>query len=122
MAIELKSYKDKLKNPLWQKRRLQIFEKDKWRCKQCGNHESELQVHHVDYIPGINPWEYPDDMLITLCHICHGKENGREKLEYNLATTFKMKGFLYSDLLALSSLIDTDQKFTISLLKILRNG
>lgn len=122
MAIELKTYKDKLKNPLWQKRRLQIFEKDKWRCKQCGNHESELQVHHVDYIPGINPWEYPDDMLITLCHICHNKETGREKLEYNLATTFKMKGFLYSDLLALSSKIDTDQKFTISLLKILRNG
>lgn len=114
------TYSKKLKTPRWQKRRLEIFNRDDWICKCCGASEKQLQVHHVDYIPGIDPWDYPGDMLLTLCVDCHTKEQQREKLETHLATTLKMKGFLLSDLLALSCQIDTNKEFTISLLKILR--
>jgi len=118
------AYTNKLQNPLWQKKRLKIFERDNYTCQAagCGDAKSQIEVHHYDYITGIEPWDYPDDMLITLCHKCHDKERGRVELEKDLATTLKMKGFLLCDLLALSSKIDTDTVFTTSLLKILRNG
>lgn len=115
-------YKDKLKKPKWQKKRLEILDRDNFTCTSCKSSENELQVHHLDYLPGIDPWEYPNDMLITLCIYCHNKETKRELLESNLATTLKMKGFLSTDLVALSCLIDTNKKFTNSLLKSLRNG
>ena len=44
------------------------------------------------------------------------------ELEKYLSNTLKMKGFLLSDLLALSCKIDTDKKFTETLLKVLRHG
>ena len=31
------------------------------------------QVHHTYYIKNILPWEYPDESLKLLCHICHSK-------------------------------------------------
>ncbi len=116
------AYQDDLKTVYWQQKRLLIFQRDKWRCTvvNCPTPEYQLQVHHFDYIPGIKAWDYPDDMLVTLCANCHDKEMGRDQLERNLATTLKMKGFLMSDLLALSCRIDTDEKFTQSLLNVLR--
>ena len=116
------SYSERLTDPKWQKRRLEILQRDNWKCTYCGNDKIELQVHHVDYIPGIKVYEYPDDMLKTLCIECHQNENNREKLEVNLSNTLKMKGFMIGDLLSLSCLIDTNKKFTESLLKMLRNG
>ena len=116
------SYSKKLSNPQWQRKRLEILQRDKWMCTCCHDATNELQIHHLDYIPGIEPQDYPDDMLTTLCINCHNKEQGREKMETHLATTLKMKGFLLSDLLGLSCLIDTNDQFTKSLLKTLRNG
>ena len=95
-------YSEKLKMPAWQKRRLEVLQKDSWKCTICSNDKIELQVHHLDYLPGFDPWEYPDDMLKTLCIVCHDKERNRAQLEKNLATTLKMKGFFIGDLLALS--------------------
>lgn len=114
------TYSEKLKTPNWQRKRLSIFERDNWRCVKCQSVQRELQVHHLDYIDGIEPWDYPNDMLITLCVDCHAKEKNRENLELHLSNTLKMKGFLLGDLLALSCLIDTNEKFTESLIKILR--
>ena len=65
-------------------------------------------------------WDYPDDMLISLCRKCHEAEQQRPKEEKYLINTLRMKGFLVSDLLAHSVLIDTDENFTKNLLKILR--
>jgi 5-methylcytosine-specific restriction endonuclease McrA len=118
--MKYQSYSDKLQLPSWQKRRLEVMQRDSWSCRSCGETKIQLQVHHVDYIPGIDPADYPDDMLVTLCQVCHDKERGRDKLETHLATTLKMKGFLLSDLLALSCKIDTDIRFTETLLKALR--
>jgi hypothetical protein len=39
-----------------------------------------LHVHHHYYIHDKNPWEYPDDALITLCNWCHWEFHKNEKV------------------------------------------
>jgi hypothetical protein len=67
-------YSKKLKDPRWQKKRLEIFERDKWGCQRCYDTESTLHVHHLRYLEGKDPWDYPDEYLITLCEECHEYE------------------------------------------------
>ena len=69
--MKYKTYADKLKHPLWQKKRLEIMKRDGFQCKKCGDTESPLHVHHKKYIDGNDPWEYPNKFLITLCEECH---------------------------------------------------
>jgi hypothetical protein len=66
-----KTYKDKLKSPKWQKRRLEIMERDGFQCQMCFDREETLTVHHKEYLKGLEPWEYEDKYLITLCEDCH---------------------------------------------------
>jgi hypothetical protein len=105
------SYKLKLRSPKWQKRKVEILIRDKFTCKCCENTERNLQVHHLEYLGNLDPWDYPDDMLITLCYICHESEQGRKIIEKSLLTTLKMRGFLSSDISRLSSAIDTNDLF-----------
>ena len=65
------SYAQDLKHPKWQKHRLKMLERDEYSCRVCGTKEITLHVHHTDYIKGRKPWEYPDEMLITLCEKHH---------------------------------------------------
>lgn len=67
------SYIEKLKNPLWQKKRLEIFQRDGFRCTSMGCFEDgkTLHVHHLDYISGREPWDYPNEYFMTLCEDCH---------------------------------------------------
>jgi len=46
-------YYAKLKDPRWQKRRLQIFNRDKWTCRICGSTTDTLHVHHIAYSPDV---------------------------------------------------------------------
>jgi hypothetical protein len=65
------TYFEKLKSPKWQKKRLEILERDDFSCQNCGDSESSLHVHHTKYIANTDPWEYENDSLVTLCEICH---------------------------------------------------
>lgn len=65
------SYSERLRHPKWQKRRLQIMERDGWKCSSCGVDDQPLNVHHRRYIRGREPWEYCDLDLMTLCDKCH---------------------------------------------------
>lgn len=114
-----KSYKEKLRDPRWQRKKNSILERDNYTCQSCKSTTKTLEVHHLQYIYP-DPWDITDDLLITLCSDCHRKEEGRDELEKNLATTLRMKGFLVSDLLAMSVKLETDIKFPQTLLKILR--
>lgn len=67
----MNTYKTELKNPKWQRKRLRIFERDKWQCQSCGDCDSELHAHHTYYAKGKKPWEYPDSDIVTLCFSCH---------------------------------------------------
>jgi hypothetical protein len=66
-----KTYYEKLKDPRWQKKRLQIMDRDKFSCRYCGNSERTLNVHHLLYEKGANPWDYESNLLVTLCEKCH---------------------------------------------------
>ena len=68
------TYSDKLKDPRWQKKRLKILERDNWACVLCSDHESTLNVHHVEYNFKKDPWDYDNKYLWTLCNKCHEKE------------------------------------------------
>lgn len=72
-----KTYFELLKDPRWQKKRLEILERDNFRCKECGNDNSELHVHHKVYIRNRYPWDYHHLFLVTLCDDCHKKAHKR---------------------------------------------
>lgn len=62
------------KDPRWQKKRLQVMERDGFMCRSCQDTGTTLNVHHaVPYRKDTKPWEYEDDELITLCEDCHKK-------------------------------------------------
>jgi len=69
--MEKKSYSDKLKDPRWQKKRLEILERDHWACVVCGDKEETLHIHHIAYLYGKEPWDIPNGLLITMCECCH---------------------------------------------------
>ena len=67
----LTTYSDKLKDPRWQRKRLEILQRDEWACRSCGDKTNTLHVHHRWYVSGREPWEYPDVALLSLCQDCH---------------------------------------------------
>lgn len=67
------SYSEKLRDPRWQKKRLEIMQRDEFKCQECADTESTLHVHHARYLKHRDPWEYDDALLVTLCEACHGK-------------------------------------------------
>ncbi len=64
-------YSEKLKDPRWQKKRLEILERDRWECHLCAEREKTLHVHHLFYFSKREPWEINNGFLITLCENCH---------------------------------------------------
>ena len=63
------TYSEKLRDPRWQRKRLEIMERDEWRCKHCQSTDKTLTVHHYFYLG--NPWEVDNQFLATLCEDCH---------------------------------------------------
>lgn len=50
----------------WQRARRRVFDRDDWKCTQCGA-ERDIHVHRVD--PDL-PWKERDGW-VTLCRTCH---------------------------------------------------
>lgn len=65
------TYSEKLRDPRWQKKRLEILQRDNFTCKLCSDNTTELHVHHAAYKKGLDPWEYQDEWLHTVCSRCH---------------------------------------------------
>lgn len=70
------TYAKLLRDPRWKKFRAQILELDGASCATCGA-SGKLHVHHKEYLAGRLPWEYPPDMLESLCAGCHAAEHGK---------------------------------------------
>lgn len=64
------TYSEKLKDPRWQRRRLEMLEAANWTCDQCGSTDQTLHVHHNFYRTKTDPWNYPDHALRVLCEDC----------------------------------------------------
>ena len=67
----MSDYANKLKDPRWQKKRLEIMDRDGFACRACNNRSTTLNVHHKSYTHGLDPWEYANHNLVTLCASCH---------------------------------------------------
>lgn len=67
------TYKEQLAHPNWQKKRLEILQRDKFTCQICLDTETQLQVHHKFYDKTYQTlaWEYPNHVYKTLCSDCH---------------------------------------------------
>lgn len=78
MAKQESKYSQKLGDPRWQKKRLEVLEAAEWACEVCGYGESTLNVHHKAYFKGREPWEYDIEQLAALCESCHQEFHSRE--------------------------------------------
>lgn len=76
----MKTYSEKLRDPRWQRKRLEVMERDGFACQNCGDNEKTLNVHHHYYEKGKSPWDYPESALATLCEDCHA-DIEEERLE-----------------------------------------
>lgn len=65
----MKTYSEKLKDPRWQRKRLEIMQRDGFKCRNCDDDKSTLHVHHWEYSG--EPWEANDDDMMTYCDKCH---------------------------------------------------
>jgi len=91
------TYSDQLRDVRWQRRALEIKQAANWRCQHCGRGEPAtkqetfiLHVHHLHYIQGRAPWEYPDALLVALCKDCHeGTHEATDALRSALAVALR---------------------------------
>lgn len=72
----MSAYSESLKEPAWQKKRLEIFSRDEWKCRLCGASQRQLCVHHLCYAKYGHWSGVPDRFLITICSQCHEELHG----------------------------------------------
>ena len=65
------NYSEILKDPRWQRKRLEILGDRGFRCEWCWSDKLTLHVHHQYYVKGRLPWEYPEWCFQVLCKTCH---------------------------------------------------
>ncbi len=63
------TYAEKLQDPRWQKKRLEILQRDKFTCQLCDDDKTTLHIHHKKYKG--DPWDIENEHLITYCKHCH---------------------------------------------------
>lgn len=73
-------YAQMLKDPRWQRRRLEILQRDEFRCQGCWADDKTLHVDHRRYNWGHPPWDVDDDDLQTVCEDCHATLTRLRKL------------------------------------------
>lgn len=111
------TYAEKLKDPRWQRKRLEIFQRDDFKCIWCKDSTKTLHVHHLKYERKNEPWDYNNEYLVTVCEYCHEIEtNFRKESERELLEILALKRFSQYDLQLLCSYIydNSEQLKTIS--------
>jgi hypothetical protein len=103
---ESKTYQEKLLDPRWQKKRLEIFERDQWTCQTCLATDKTLHIHHRSYSPGLEPWDYEDFELLTLCADCHHSQKlQQEKSLADLQSSIRACGLSWKEISWLEEII-----------------
>lgn len=81
-----KPYWELLRDPRWQKKRLEVMQEADFTCEECGAKDRTLNVHHKLYRKGADPWDYAQGELQCLCEPCHQSvSNQAERLKEVLA-------------------------------------
>ena len=86
------SYSEKLRDPRWQKKRLEVLQSAQWQCEICSNGESPLQVHHKEYFSGRDIWDYDRSQLACLCSDCHDAHHSSKDLLKQVCSTLNLDG------------------------------
>lgn len=117
-------FSEQIKDPRWQKKRLQVLELHDFKCEICGNTENELHVHHSRYIKNRMYWEYDNDVLMCLCSKCHErihkktqvvkevKKDREKELGKILYKNFEEPEFIVENLLRLKEIDGFENIFT----------
>ncbi|CAB5238309.1 HNHc domain containing protein [uncultured Caudovirales phage] len=87
-----KTYAEKLLDPRWQKKRLEVLNNANFQCEICGDKESTLHVHHKHYIKGREVWEYDNQQLISLCKECHKGQHDDDEKFHDLIARIPLDG------------------------------
>jgi hypothetical protein len=88
----MKTYSDKLKDPRWQRKRLEVMQRDNFKCSQCKNGDITLNVHHWQYSK--EPWDAKNEDLTTVCHLCHKEIEHCKALTKELLRQFDFRELL----------------------------
>ncbi len=64
-------YKEQYLDPRWQRKRLEILNRDNFTCRGCKSTSKTLNVHHLYYIKDRDVWDYLDSCYETVCNDCH---------------------------------------------------
>lgn len=90
----MSKYTDLLKDPRWQRKRLEIMNRDNWKCGICHDDSEMLVVHHKYYDKDKMPWQYPNKAYITLCFDCHNElHKDQKQLHSDIIEHFKRSEF-----------------------------
>jgi hypothetical protein len=97
------TYSEKLKDPRWQEKRLEILERDDYTCYMCEDEANN--VHHLRYYG--EPWEVDNEDLISLCYECHTKWHANEQYKKLLINKLsKFHPSIYKDIIVLLETIE----------------
>lgn len=93
-----KIYGEKLLDPRWQKKRLEVLKDNEFTCQYCGDKENTLHVHHLSYNINGNPWDVPQYALMCLCENCHKVEHlsNLTALEKEILNHFLLDAIIYN--------------------------
>lgn len=73
--IRRRYYEDRLRDPRWTNFANALKAERGNTCQICGENEDEdgkaIEVHHLGYRDGVEPWEYEDREVLVICHECH---------------------------------------------------
>jgi 5-methylcytosine-specific restriction endonuclease McrA len=76
---KITSYSEKLKDPRWQKKRLEVMQRAKFKCEACNRDNETLHVHHLYYKS--EPWETDSKYLECLCATCHAAREEADSID-----------------------------------------
>lgn len=77
------NYKEQVNDPRWVEKSREIMKRDNFTCQLCGKSHTKLNVHHIKYIKDKDYWDYPDELLMTVCEVCHQKIHGKYDFSKN---------------------------------------
>jgi hypothetical protein len=95
-----KTYFEKLKDPRWQRKRLDALQAADFACQICYDTESTLHVHHKQYFKGRDPWEYDTQQLAVLCEVCHSAHHEAGDALHLVTSYLPMDGLFSRDSVA----------------------
>ncbi len=87
------SYSQKLLDPRWQKKRLEVMQAHNFSCEICGDKESTLHIHHKQYLKGFEPWDYKLEQLSCVCENCHEENHSKKDLLTLICSYAPLQGF-----------------------------